>query len=273
MNISGQQIVEFSTAVTFVLAAILAVFLTQNYLQRRSKSYLFWSIGLWLFALSVFEEFLFSSGYYGESLIRSYLGIAAILVEFLALGSIQLVKSSRVRIAYYLFCVASTVALGYFLGTETIGNILVSYVVSGAPPLSIVTVSSIITFPAAIVLIATAALSYRKTRNPKMLSIIAGVVIVAIAGSLYIAQFPAFLYFSEFIGILLLWLGFFNFHSGKESNEAAASTAEATQESQIPVTAGASALSSEPPNFFPSHPRVATLQSQPAGSIAAKLFQ
>ena len=213
---------------TFVLAAILSVFLTRNCLQRRSKSYLFWSIGLWLFALSVFEEFLFSSGYYGESLIRSYLGIVAILVEFLAMGSIQLVKTSRVRTTYYIFCVASTVALGYFLGTVTIGkDILVSYVVSGTPPLSIVTVSSIITFPAVIVLIAVAALGYRRTKSPKMLSIIAGVVIVAIAGSLYIAQFPAFLYYSEFIGILLLWLGFFNSPSRRKSNEATAGAVEA----------------------------------------------
>ena len=224
MNPSGQQVVEFSTALTLVLAAILSAFLTHNYLQRRSKSYLFWSVGLWLFALSVLEEFLFASGYYGESLIRSYLGIAALLVEFLALGSIQLVKSSKVRTVYYTFCVASTVVLGYFLGTETIGNILVSYVVSGAPPLSIVTVSSIITFPAVIVLIAVAALGYRRTKNPKMLSIIAGVVITAIAGSLYIAQFPAFLYYSEFMGIFFLWLGFFSFPSRKKKNEATAST-------------------------------------------------
>lgn len=224
MNLGAQQVVEFSTALTFVLAAILSAFLTRNYLQRRSKSYLFWSIGLWLFALSVLEEFLFSSGYYGESLIRSYLGLAAILVEFLALGSIQFVKSSKLKTAYYIFSIASTVALGYFLATETIGNILDNYVVFGTIPLSIVTVSSIITFPAVIVLIATALLSYRRTKNPKMLSIVVGVVITAIAGSLYIAQFPAFLYYSEFIGILFLWLGFFDFPSRKRKNAATAST-------------------------------------------------
>ena len=224
MNLGVQEVVEFSTVSIFVLAAILAAFLTQNYLQRHSRSYLFWSIGLWLFALSVLEELLFSAGYFGESLIKSYLGLAALLVEFLALGSIQLVKSSRVRTAYYAFCIVSTVALGFFLGSETIGeSIIVNYVVSGVPPLSIVTISSVITFPAAIVLVLMAALSYRKTKSPKMLSIIAGVVIVAIAGSLYIAQFPAFLYYSEFIGILLLWLGFFNAPSRKKS-EATAST-------------------------------------------------
>jgi hypothetical protein len=36
-------------------------------------------------------------------------------------------------------------------------------------------------------------------------------VVVSVAGSLYLVQFPAFLYYSEFIGILLLWLGFFDF--------------------------------------------------------------
>jgi hypothetical protein len=224
VNLGGQQVVEFSTALTLVLSAVLAAFLTQNYLQRRSRSYLFWSIGLWLFALSVLEELLFSIGYYGEALIRSYLGLAAVLVEFLALGSIQLVGASRIRTAYYIFSVATTVALGYFLGTETIGNILDNYVVYGTIPVSVVTVSSIITFPAVIVLIVTAALSYRRTKNPKMLSIIAGVVIVAIAGSLYIAQFPAFLYYSEFIGILLLWLGFFNMPSRRRKTEATNTT-------------------------------------------------
>ncbi len=64
------------------------------------------------------------------------------------------------------------------------------------------------TFPAAILLILIAAISYKKKRNYKMLSIIIGVIIVAMAGTLYIVEIPVFLYYSEFIGILLLWYGF-----------------------------------------------------------------
>lgn len=71
------------------------------------------------------------------------------------------------------------------------------------------------------------------TWNPKMLATIAGVVIVAIAGSLYIAQFPAFPYYSEFIGILLLWLLFFDIPFRKRKNEATANTVEAIQGSQF----------------------------------------
>ncbi len=212
--------VEFSTLLILVLAVILAVFLTQNYLQTKMKSYLFWSVGLWLFALGVFDEVLFSAGYYSEFLIRSYLGIVALLVEFLALGSLQLVKGDRIKKGYYLFSIASGVALAYFLATETVGNVLDNYVVFGNLPIGIVTVSSLITFPAAAVLIATAALTYRKTKNRRMLSIIAGVVVVSIAGSLYIAQFPSLLYYSEFIGVLLLWLGFFDFSYGRRKTNA-----------------------------------------------------
>ena len=48
-----------------------------------------------------------------------------------------------------------------------------------------------------------------------MLSIIAGVVVVSIAGGLYIAAVPVFLYYSEFVGIILLWFGFFSFKKAK----------------------------------------------------------
>ncbi|MEM3841580.1 MAG: hypothetical protein QXN59_02730, partial [Candidatus Micrarchaeaceae archaeon] len=88
------------------------------------------------------------------------------------------------------------------------GSIIISHVVYGALPLSVVLYSSAATFPAAIILIAIAAKSYIKKRSAKMISIIAGVLVVSTAGTLYIAAFPAFLYYSEFIGILLLWLGF-----------------------------------------------------------------
>ena len=54
----------------------------------------------------------------------------------------------------------------------------------------------------------TAAKSYLQKHNPRMLSIILGVIVVATAGSLYIAAIPELLYYSEFIGMVLLWFGF-----------------------------------------------------------------
>lgn len=219
MNVLNQQFVEFSTSLILALTVVLAGFLSRNYLQKKMVSYLFWSAGLWCFAAGVFEELLFSAGYYNEFLIATYLGIVALLVEFLALGSMQLLKGNRIKRAYYLYSIVTGAILLYVLATEPIGNILQSYVVFGNLPTGVIVASSMITFPAAALLIATAALTYKSTRNRKMLSIIAGVVIVTIAGSLYIAQFPSFLYYSEFIGILFLWLGFFDFKGKKNKKE------------------------------------------------------
>ena len=130
------------------------------------------------------------------------------LVELLALGSMQLVKNRNAKKVYNVFVILSTLLLAYSLMISNIGNIITDYVVFGLLPISVVITSSIITFPAAIILIAVAVKSYLVKRSSKLLSIIAGVIIVSIAGTLYIVQYPAFLYIAEFVGILALWYGF-----------------------------------------------------------------
>ena len=205
-----QSLVLFSTGLIFVLSAILAAYLTMNYVAKKTRSLLYWSAGMCVFAISVMLEIVFALGIYSQPLIKSYLFLVSLLVELLALGSIQLVGSRAIRYSYYIFTVLSTFAALYFVAVSYIGDIVTGYVVFGLLPLSVTLVSSIITFPAAVVLVAVAAVSYWRTHSKKMLSIIAGTVVVSIAGTLYIVQFPAFLYYAEFIGILLLWLGFFS---------------------------------------------------------------
>jgi hypothetical protein len=61
-----------------------------------------------------------------------------------------------------------------------------------------------------IVLIGVSAIGYMRTKRKNLLWIILGVLIVGIGGTLYIAAFPAFLYYVEFIGLVMLWLGFFD---------------------------------------------------------------
>lgn len=204
-----QLIVQVSTSVIFLLSAMLSLLLTRKFIVKRHKSYLFWSIGMWLFAFGSLLEILFASGIYGRALIDVYLFIVALLVESLALGSMQLIKSEKIRLSYYVFCVATSLLLAYSIFTTQIGNIITTYVVFGGLPLAIIITSSLVTFPASAVLVIIAALSYKKSKNKKMLYIIAGVVIVSIGSTLYITGIPEFLYFVEFIGIILLWLAFF----------------------------------------------------------------
>lgn len=161
------------------------------------------------FAVGVLLEAAFAFGIYPILLVDIYLFIAALLVELLALGSMELVSSKAKKRAYRVFCAASTAFLAYALLAYGGTNIVQNYVTLGNPTLPVIIASSVITFPASLILITVAALSYGKTRNPKMLSIVTGVAVVVLAGTLYITSFPAFLYIAEFIGILLLWIGFY----------------------------------------------------------------
>jgi hypothetical protein len=203
-----QAIVIITTLITLVLGLLLSISLTQAYLKSRRSSMMFWASALWLFDVSVLMETLFAYGIYSELLIKLYLFIVALLVILLSLGSVQLVDSAKIKKTYYAFSIASTVFLAYSLAQSYIGNIISHYVVFGILPMSVIIASSIMTFPAAIVIIATAYKSYIKKRDKRLLSIILGVIIISVAGTLYIAAIPEFLYLAEFIGIALLWFGF-----------------------------------------------------------------
>jgi hypothetical protein len=206
--LTSQNSVLATTAVIFLLSGALATLLTKKYFKNRNRAYLFWSLGLWCFAAGVMLEVLFALNVYSPLLAIVYLLIVVVLVELLAMGSMELISTKWLKQAYTIFAILATLYVAYTLETTSIGNILVDYVVAGVLPISIVISSSIATFVAAVILFIVALKGYIKTKNRKLLSIIAGVVIVSVAGTLYLVQYPAFLYIAEFIGILLLWLGF-----------------------------------------------------------------
>ncbi len=207
------QILQFEslaiTTITFIPSLVLTLFLTRSYARSKRSSSMFWSLGMWAFTIGVLLEIVFASGIYSGFLISTYLFLVALLVNLLALGSMQLVKSANAKRAYYAFSVVSLAFLAYSLLASKIPNLMYNYIVYGPLPLLAVISSSVITFPAAAILVIVALLSYLKRKDYRNVSIIAGVVIVSIAGTLYIAAFPSFLYIAEFIGILLLWIGFF----------------------------------------------------------------
>ncbi len=197
-----------STLIIFVLSTALSVVISAAYVKKRSWNLLAWSSGLWLFAASVALEAIFAYAIYSSQLIDLYLFLVAVLVEFLALGSVLLVSNRNFTRAYAAYSIITDAFLVYSLASAQVGNIITSGVVFGPLPLLVIVASSLVTFPAAALLIIISALSYRERHNAGMISIIAGVVIVSIAGTLYIASFPSFLYYAEFIGILLLWIAF-----------------------------------------------------------------
>ncbi len=206
--LTSQLAVQATTIIILLLSVGLAVVITRKCIAKPSRPLMLWSIGLWLFVLGVLIEVVFAYNAYSEFLIASYLFVVALLVEFLAMGSMQLVDSHRLRLAYYAYNAVFTLLLLYSLVASHIGYILTEYVVFGNLPYWVAIWSAFITFPAALVLVIVAAKSYIKKRSNKLLSIIVGVIVVSVAGTLYLVQYPAFLYLSEFVGILCLWYGF-----------------------------------------------------------------
>ena len=65
-----QSLALFSTGLIFVLSAILAAYLTMNYVAKKTRSLLYWSAGMWVFAISVMLEIVFALGIYSQPLIK-----------------------------------------------------------------------------------------------------------------------------------------------------------------------------------------------------------
>ena len=205
---SLQDIVLLSTIVIAIPTIILAAYITKAYLRSRRRSHLFWSIGMWIFAVSVLLETVFSLNIYSSFLMDSYLLLVVILVEMLALGSLQLINNQLYKKIYYAFAILITVITAYCIFGFSQPYLITNHVVWGNPTLNTIITSSVATFAAAIVILVIATKSYLKTHSKKTLSIMIGVIEVSIAGTLYIASYPYFLYFAEFAGIVLLWIGF-----------------------------------------------------------------
>ena len=206
--LTSQLAAEITTIVVFVASLGLAAVMSFKYAKKQSKPLLWWSIGMWIFALGVLLEIFFAFGSVSQLLVSIYLLVVALIVEALAMGSMQLVKSKKIRNSYYVFAAASSLLLIYSVAAAPSPNVIISYVAGGPPSLPVILASSLITFPAAVILVVVAYLGYRQRHDKRLLSIIAGVVVVSVAGTLYIVQYPALLYLSEVIGIGLLWYGF-----------------------------------------------------------------
>lgn len=206
-----QTSVEITTIVFLILSSLLSFYLTKEYTVRKQKSYLYWGIGMWIFALTDLLEVYFAFGLYSQAAAQIYLFLSALLVIPLAMGSLQLIKSGMIRIGYFGYSVITALLLAYFTFTAPVPNMVSGYIVNGNIPINVIIYSSLITFPAMVVLIGVAAAGYLKTRRKKLLWIVLGVLMLGAGGTLYIASFPLSLYVGEFLGIVMLWLGFFDF--------------------------------------------------------------
>lgn len=206
---SNSTAIAASLAALSVVALLLAVLVLRRYQRERRACYLYWGLGLFLFFVTLVQEAVLDFGVWSQPLIQSYLILTAVLVGFLSLGSAEMSLSARWRWPYFGYIGVMSVALvvvGFMVSIPT--SIMSGGVVSGLPPTSIDLISSLITFPAAVLLIVSALYGVIKQHRLHLLYIAFGTGVLSAAGTLYLASFPATLYYAEFVGIFLLFLGF-----------------------------------------------------------------
>ena len=198
-----------SIVVLAAVALVLAVAVLRRYSARHQACYLYWGSGLVLVFATLLAEAFFYIGFQSVWMIQLYLFLVAFLVGLLALGSMQLIGSLRARKAYVAYFGGATLLL---LGTLVLfpsnPSMIVDGIVQGNPPVPVIVTSSLLTVPGAAILIGLSGYAAYRTRRWQVLYIAVGTAVITIAGALYIATFPVSLYYAEFVGVFLLFLGF-----------------------------------------------------------------
>ena len=191
------------------ISLLLAVFLLRKYARGRRPSYLYWGIGILLVFVTLAQEAALYAGAWSQFLIRSYLVLVALLVGILSLGSAELSLPARWKGLWSGYIGATGVAVTVVgLVTPVPSSILYEGVVWNLPPLAIVVASSLLTIPGAMLLILASLYGAWTQKRLELLYITAGTIVISVSGSLYIVSFPTTLYFAEFVGVVLLFLGF-----------------------------------------------------------------
>jgi len=181
---------------------------------RKSASvpHLYWGIGLLLVFVTTLEEAVVYAGVTSGPLLTSYFVIVAILVGILSLGSAELVLTGRGKTAWAAYIVglgALTAILGVAYPVPSAAAVLTGGVVTGNPPVAVLAASSLLTISASVMLAGSALYAAFWRKNWQLLYIAAGIIFISIAGSLFaFFSTPVLLYYAEFGGFLLLFLGF-----------------------------------------------------------------
>ncbi len=196
------------------LGAALGILAVRGFVRAYRLSNLaqaMWGGGLALGAAAMAVELLAYVGIVNEPLLRGYVFLSAGIVGVLSLGAAGSLHRPRLARGYAVF-------QGFALGITAIASftarlplsMVVGGIIVGQPSLLLIVLSSVVTVPATIVLLGTAVISLRKAFRWSHLTMVAGACVLGAGGALYIASFPVMLYYAEFIGIILLFVGLMN---------------------------------------------------------------
>jgi hypothetical protein len=179
--------------------------------RTRKLAQAMWGGGLALGAAAMAVELLAYVGVVTEGLLQTYVFLSAGIVGVLSLGAVGSLRRPRFERGYAAFqTVALAATAAASLTTRLPLSMVEGGIIVGDPPLSLLVLSSVVTVPATVVLLLTAAASLRRAFRWSHLTMVAGACVLGAGGALYIASFPVMLYYAEFVGIVMLFVGLVN---------------------------------------------------------------
>jgi len=203
-----RSVITVSLALLSVVLGGLAVRGLARSVRDRSRHQLMFGLGLSCGTAALLIELVAYVGVVTVGLLQSYVFLSAAIVGVLSLGSAKAFRPGRFEAGYTAYTAAVGALVAWFSFTTPLSTGMVEGgVIVGNPPLLLLELSSLMTVPATVVLVVAAVLHLRRSFRPKGLLMIAGASVLGAGGAFYVASFPVILYYAEFIGILMLFLG------------------------------------------------------------------
>jgi hypothetical protein len=177
-------------------------------IQKRSRHQLMFGLGLACGTAALAVELVAYLGLATVWLLQSYVFLSAAIVGVLSLGSARSFRPGLFEPVYTGFIAVIGAIIAWFSFTTSLPLSMVrDGVVVGNPPVFLLVLSSIMTVPATVVLLTAAVVHLRRSFHPRGLLMISGACVLGAGGAFYIASFPVILYYAEFVGIIMLFLG------------------------------------------------------------------
>jgi hypothetical protein len=180
----------------------------RRFFTTRVLVQVWWAGGLALATGAMAVETVVYAGFLNEPLLQAYVFLSGALVGILSIGATRVLRRPRLELGYSLYTMIACGLLGVFsFATPMPLSMVTQGIITGDPPLILLIISSLVTGPATVVLLASSVSSLRRSRDWRTLMLVAGALVLGGGGTLYIASFPVALYYAEFIGIVLLFIG------------------------------------------------------------------
>src|SRR2546427_5937453 len=206
MSFEGAAISLGATVISLAFASLVFA----QWLGRRRPYQLAWSLGLGLYGIAAFMQFLAEAYGWSVTVYKIYYLVAAPLVAVLGIGSVFLVHR-RAGIGFALYTVAIFIGFAAAVAGATVNtDALASAIpVAGtALPDNVRIFSPLFTLPGSVALIGVAVYSYWRTRLRFNLWIGIGALIVAAGGSPAPLSFSWGRYIGELLGVAVVFWGF-----------------------------------------------------------------